>query len=292
MVPELRIIDQELWNSVKARQAGHNKVRSSKTATDKNGLSVAQSLRRRKYLLSGLMSGGQCGGNLTVAGSGKARRYYCANAKEKGPSVCTGMRGLKEQDAAVTILSGLKTGLMRDEAYAEFRKAVLARVKSQGEERDRMLQLHNQNVRQLETCHANLLKAVENGDYSAPIVAQLNKVDTELTEALAKREAIIPEPLPLPADLPALYRNHIDNLVETLSDEGVAGRASDELHQLIDAVVVSWNAEAKVHELELSGKLLEMLNIRKPAGEAGLTELESSLKLVAGKTVCPFGRLK
>ncbi|MEN8888799.1 MAG: zinc ribbon domain-containing protein, partial [Celeribacter marinus] len=74
--PDLQIIDQDLWDAVKAVQAGHRKVRSAKPATDKKGLSVGQSFRRRKYLLSGLMSCGQCGGNLTVAGSGKARRYY------------------------------------------------------------------------------------------------------------------------------------------------------------------------------------------------------------------------
>ena len=108
-----------------------------------------------------------------MAGSGKTRRCYCANAKEKGASICTGMRGLKEEDAALSILSGL-------------------------------------------------------------------------------------------------------------SDEGVSGRASEELHQIIDTVVVTWDAGTKHHALEVGGKLLDMLNIRKPALGAGLGICESSLKLVAG----------
>ena len=33
---------------------------------------------------------------MTVAGKGERRRYYCANAKEKGASVCTGMPGVKD----------------------------------------------------------------------------------------------------------------------------------------------------------------------------------------------------
>jgi len=68
---------------------------------------------------------------------------------------------------------------------------------------------------------------------------------------------LIPEPIELPSDLPAFYRAHIDDLVGTLSEEGVAGRASNALHQLIDTVVVSRDAEAKVHLLELRGQLLE-----------------------------------
>ena len=51
---------------------------------------------------------------------------------------------------------------------------------------------------------------------------------------------------------------------------------------MVDTVVVTWDAEAKHHALELRGKLLEMLNATRPAGDAGLVECESSLKLVAG----------
>lgn len=54
-VPGLRIIDQNLWDAVKTRQGVHSKVRSKAAATDKNGLTVGQTFRRRKYLLSGLL---------------------------------------------------------------------------------------------------------------------------------------------------------------------------------------------------------------------------------------------
>lgn len=280
--PDLRIIGQSLWGAVKQRQTTQQRVRTKKTATDTNGLSVAQSMRRRKYLLSGLLACGQCGGNLTIAGSGKTRRYYCANAKEKGAAICTGMPGLKEADAATSILSGLKTGLMQDEAYAEFRKSYLARKKAEKKERDDLLRLQNQSIRQLESRHANLVKAVEDGDYSAPVIAQLNKVDGELGEARARRAAVAPEPIELPTDLPAFYRAHIEDLAATLSDEDVSGRASEEMHSLIDTVVVDWDGEARIHRLELRGKLLELLQTTKPAGEAGLADCESSLNLVAG----------
>jgi hypothetical protein len=46
--------------------------------------------------------------------------------------------------------------------------------------------------------------------------------------------------------------------------------------------VESWDAEAKHHAFELRVKLLEMLNITKPALGAGLDISESSLNLVAG----------
>lgn len=97
-----------------------------------------------------------------------------------------------------------------------------------------------------------------------------------------KRASLTPEPITLPTDLPVLYRAHISNLVETLMDGEVAGRAGDELHELVDAVVESWDADLGAHQLEIRGKLLEMLQKAKPALGAGLVSCESSLKLVAG----------
>lgn len=69
-VAHLRIVDQDLWDAVKTRQAALAKTRAKRKATDRNGLSASQGLRRRKFLLSGLLECGQCRGNMTIAGSG------------------------------------------------------------------------------------------------------------------------------------------------------------------------------------------------------------------------------
>lgn len=74
----------------------------------------------------------------------------------------------------------------------------------------------------------------------------------------------------------------MEDLAETLTDGEVSGRASDELHELIEKVVVSWDANLGAHQLEIRGKLLEMRKKAKPALGAGLVSNESSLKLVAG----------
>jgi len=63
-VPDLRIIDASLWAAVKSRQDSLQKKRDKRAAHDRNGLSASQSLRRRKYLLSGLLRCGSCGGNM------------------------------------------------------------------------------------------------------------------------------------------------------------------------------------------------------------------------------------
>ncbi|WP_435311751.1 recombinase zinc beta ribbon domain-containing protein, partial [Primorskyibacter sedentarius] len=94
-IPELRIIDQELWNAVKDRQAMMSNERGS-NAEDRSTLTTTRNNKRRKYLLSGLIRCGLCDGPMTIAGgnpkAGK-RRYYCANAREKGRAICAGMPG-------------------------------------------------------------------------------------------------------------------------------------------------------------------------------------------------------
>jgi len=280
--PGLRIIDDALWGAVKAQQDSLARRRRPRTSSDRNGLSASQGLRRRKFLLSGLLQCRQCGGNLTVAGSGKTRRYYCANAKEKGPTVCTGMKGLKEADAAKPLLDVLKTGLMEDEAYAEFSRRFTAHLRDQSKDSAELLRLHDRKVRELEKTHGNLMNAVESGKFSDAVIDRLNAVDAELKALKARRAELEPSSIDLPPDLPVLYRAYVADLVETLSGEEVAGRASDELHELIETVIVDWDAEIGAHRLELRGNLVRMLNATKPAGEAGFAGLESSLKLVAG----------
>lgn len=264
-VPELRIVDQDLWDEVKARQGTQTKRRSKLVPTDRNGLSTGQALRRRKYLLSGLLHCGLCGGRMTVAGSGDYKTYYCANAKEMGASVCEGFRGLRESRALPLVLSGIRTELLKPEAYASFRTRFAERLKaSQGAAEDD-LRIHDERVRQLETSHRNLLRAIETGGDASVLVERLTAVDRELKEMRGKRGEIVPANVDLPEHLPELYRAMIDDLAASLSEEAVAGRAADELHDLVERIEVRWDEEAGGHWLSIQGNLLEML--RKAAPE-------------------------
>jgi len=126
------------------------------------------------------------------------------------------------------------------------------------------------------------MKAVEDGRFSDPIIEKLNAVDGELKDLKARRGAPEPVQVEPSEDLPGLYRACVDNLVATLSDGKVSGRAADELHELIETVMVEWDAELRNHRLEVRGNFLEMLNKTKPSGGVGFNAQESSLKLVAG----------
>ncbi|WP_083480435.1 recombinase family protein [Jannaschia seosinensis] len=264
-VPELRMVDQDLWDEVKARQASQTKRRTKVETTDRNKLSSGQALRRRKYLLSGLLHCGLCGSSMTVAGAGKYKTYYCASAKEKGPSVCAGFRGLRDSIALPLVLSGLREDLMKPEAYETFRNRFHKRLRdSQGAAEDK-LRLHDARVMELETGRRNLIILAKQGLGSQSLVEELNQMDADLARLAASRGEIAPPDVELPEGLPELYREMVGNLAATLSEEAMAGRAADELHELVDRIVVDWDAEANAHRLTIEGNLLEMLRKSAPS---------------------------
>nr|WP_249219069.1 recombinase family protein [Loktanella sp. SALINAS62] len=264
-VPGLRIVDQALWDAVKDRQASQTKRRSKIPTTDRNRLSSGQTLRRRKYLLSGLLHCGLCGSRMTVAGTGKYKTYYCASAKEKGPSVCTGFRGLRDSIALPLVLSGVRDDLMRPEAFETFRKGFQQRLRdSQGAAEDQ-LRIHDAQVMELETGRRNLIILAKQGLGSQSLVEELNQIDADLARLGASRAKITPPEIELPDNLPELYREMIRNLAATLSEEAIAGRAADELHELVDRVVVDWDADANAHRLTIEGDLFEMLRKSAPS---------------------------
>ena len=176
--PGLRIVDDELWQAVKARQDRQTKERAEKPATDRNGLSASQSLRRRRYLLSGLLACGKCGGSLTIAGSGRRKRYYCANAKEKGPAVCAGMPGLLQDVGEQTVLRGLRRQLMEDSAYQAFQRRFREHLEESTNGRDDEIEAVERLIRAKEREDSGFFEAIARGSVSEALIARLNEVES------------------------------------------------------------------------------------------------------------------
>ncbi|WP_260028268.1 recombinase family protein [Leisingera caerulea] len=263
-VPELRIIGQELWDEVKARQAALSKRSAKIKASDRNKLSAGQSLRRRKYLLSGLLHCGLCGGKMTVAGSGKYKTYYCANAKEMGPQRLHRVPGPSGErcPASRTVRPAGRT----DEARGL--RALPAAVpqaprREQGRRPGEAEHLRRPPARAGDEGTQPPASHRRRG-FSPVINERLNTVHGELVKMREKRVEIVPPAVELPEDLPELYRAMVTDLAASLSDEAVAGRAADELHELVERVVVHWDDEAQGHWLSIERNLLEMLRKSAP----------------------------
>jgi site-specific DNA recombinase len=112
-VPELRIIDDALWQRVKARQGAI-------TDTDRVQNIKATKFwekRRHQHLLTGLLTCGCCGGGFASVG----RDYVaCSNARKLG--TCDQRKSFQRNTLETAVLHLLRTKLMQPEAVAAFVK--------------------------------------------------------------------------------------------------------------------------------------------------------------------------
>jgi site-specific DNA recombinase len=281
-VPALRIVDDAAWSATRDRQRRAEKIRSQRESHDANGLSASQSLRRRKFLLSGLLRCGLCGGNLTVAGAVDSKRYYCGNAKEKGKSVCVGMPGLPLRQAEDHVIDQLRDHLMNDAAYAAFQMSFQRKWTVDQRNAADIERVKDKTITRLEKERSGLLAAIKRGIAEDELLKELEQVGKALERAKVEREAARPMVVPLPDDLPDQYRAYVDDLVATLNDDGIVSRASDLLHDMIDNVVVRYDGAERTFDVEIDGNIVKMLTASNPASGGAYETAESSLKLVAG----------
>ena len=81
--PELRIIEDALWNQVQARKA------ATRAHYAKGGLATKPAGgTATKYLLTGILRCGTCNSTMTMLG-GNGRRYYCLGRAQKGAAFCS-----------------------------------------------------------------------------------------------------------------------------------------------------------------------------------------------------------
>ena len=105
-VPELRIVEDALWQAVKERQGTSTEryatVIEAVQSTHANRLNGAHRPRPR-HLLSGLPECGICGGPNSMRGQ---NRYGCSNYVMNGS--CANSRGMRRTVLGERVLAGLK----------------------------------------------------------------------------------------------------------------------------------------------------------------------------------------
>ena len=119
-VPDLRIVPEELWAAAKARQA----TLEHRSRSDPASLPTPfWSKQRPRYLFSGLMRCGVCGGGFSKISSA---HFGCSAARNKGPTVCANLRTIRRDELENTVLDALRERLMDPELFKEFARSFVA----------------------------------------------------------------------------------------------------------------------------------------------------------------------
>ena len=258
--PELRIIDQGLWDRVKARQLAARFARDEKFKLTANPLSGA---KRAKHLLSELVFCGACGSPFIATGAG---RWRCKN--HRGGACTNGSVTTAELEQRV--LAGIRDRLLTPDLMRRFagelQRDLEDAAAAQHSSRDRI----EVDLVSTRTKIAKLVTRIEEDD-DAPraLVARLKELE-DAERQLSAELSTEPEPkiIRLPTNYEAVYARAVAELESHLSSED-GGTAREAIRALIEMVVVQPGDArgGKRRDMQLHGDLFRMLEFASRAGK-------------------------
>ena len=152
-VPHLRVVPQDLWDAVKARQQQITR----NTRPDRRQQDFWKHQRPR-YLLSGLMKCGVCGSSYTKYGKD---RFACAALRDRG--TCSNRLTVRGDEVEAAILDGLKSRLLQPDLFEEFAREFTAEVNRQRLANSASLERARRELDRINRQIARLVDAVANG---------------------------------------------------------------------------------------------------------------------------------
>ena len=280
-VPELRIVDDALWQAVKDRQGEladkHATVIAAVREAHANRLNDTH---RPRHLLSGLLECGVCGGSYAIRGQD---RYGCSNHVMNGS--CANGRGIRRTVIEERVLAGLREKLMAPEAAAEAMRAWAEETNRLNRERRASSEADRQELAAVKKKMAAMIDVIEDGGYVRGMVDRLQKLEArqdELEAQLAAAPAAVPDVHPNVADI---YRRKVERLAAALNNPGERDEAAAAIRGLIERIVltpgVAWGeTDAKlVGDL---GTILEWTGAGDRRRQAGAQIPKMSVSVVAG----------
>ena len=255
-VLELRIVPQELWDAVKARQA--QMARATRPDRKKADFWKHQ---RPRYLLSGLMKCGACGASYTKYG---ANRFACAGARDR--ATCSNHLTVRGDHVEHAILHGLKTRLMEPSLFEEFAREFMAEVNKQRSAASAAKAGMKSDIERIDRQIKRLVDAILEGADAKPINAKLKELEAEKARQENALNAA-PEDKPLlHPNLAAIYRARIENLETVLRDPHHDREAFEVVRGLVEEVrIIPAGAEITI---ELRGELAGILAVARPPRRA------------------------
>ena len=276
-VPELRIVEQELWDRVKARQ---NDL-ACDTRPDLRAERPFWERQRPRFLVSGLAKCGGCGASYVKISQ---NLFGCAAARNKG--TCDNRLNIRIDALEAAILDRLKHRLMAPDLFKAFCEEFHREVNRLRMDEAATIEARRTELARIERRVARLVELIMDDD--APVRAlkdelrALERRQSELSEGLA--QASPPPPLIHP-NLAEVYRRKVEALHEALGEPTTKDEAFDLVRSLIEVIRLIPD-EGKLR-IEIKGELAGILELcdagSKKPGDLSTAGLAEQIKLVAGE---------
>ena len=268
-VPALRIVSEELWSSVKAQQAAVRHCVAQDAAVR------PERARRARYLFSGLITCGACGGGYTLVGG---RHYGCANVHNRG--TCGNRLTIQRDVLEETVLRGLKDNLLRPELIHEFVTAYQQEFNRLRREQANEQAQTRIELSKVERQIRNIVEAVKAGLFAPTMKDELRTLEERKARLLELTRDQTEEPPMLHPGLADVYRRKIEKLTEALNKEELRAEAAEILRSTIQTIrLVPEEGELAI---ELVGELAGILALRQEKSPRPCGPGARQITLVAG----------
>lgn len=161
--PDLRIVPDDLWQATRARMSNPRRA---------GGRGKGPPART---LFGGLLRCGHCGGAVTAI---DGRQYGCVARKDRGPTVCTGVRVSREA-LDRRLLSMIRDDLASPEAMIELQTAVQRLVRDADAQRRKTAEQARSRALEVDRKIANLVAALSAAGHSDALLAALRAAEQE-----------------------------------------------------------------------------------------------------------------
>jgi site-specific DNA recombinase len=281
--PELAIVPRELWDAVKARQAGLDErtAAKKKKGPSADAPSPFWSKKRPRYLFSGLMRCRVCGGGFSKISEA---HFGCSTARYKGETVCSNRLTIRRDALEATVMDGLRSRLMDPALFKVFAEEFASewnRLQSQaGANLSRIRNERERVCRQID----RLVDALADGEPAARLTEKLKELERRRLELERKLETTTAPAPRLHPSIAEAYRRKVHELHAALKADDASPAREELIRSLVEAIVLV--PEDGRLRVEVRGELATVLrlsgyaNEKAPAVEPEL--LVEQIKMVAG----------
>jgi hypothetical protein len=224
-VPALRVVDDELWEAVKARQGS---IRASDRVVKARATRFWER-RRSRHLLSGLVRCQECGSRYAAVG-----RDYLACSAARGSGTCSNRQSIRRPALEGLILDGLRQRLMAPELVEEFIRAFQKEINHQRREDDALRDAKGRELADIRRKLDGLIKAIADGLRAPGLQQRLDELEARriaIEECLA---ASLTTPVRLHPNLAQVYRRQVEQLHQALDHPEIRDEAVQVLRGLIE----------------------------------------------------------
>ena len=271
-VPDLRIVEDALWLSVKERQA------SLQITPDDDSDRALVDRRRPRHLFSGLVRCGCCRGGYAMISK---NLLGCSTRRNKG--TCENTLNIRRDELERSVLNGLQDHLMQPALFKAFCEEFTREVNRLRIEAGASLEAIRAELPRLERQLQSIIEAVKDGLYQPSMKAEMVRLEARKAEVEALLAgAVDPAPMLHPS-MADMYRLKVSTLASALACEDTRAEAAEVLRSLVTAIELT--PEDGKLSLTLRGDLAGILSVaadkQKPGTPQGVAG-PSQLSLVAG----------